>query len=166
MRITRTFTHGDSFQDMEMEQTFIWSEEERRTVPACVRNAVEAAVTIGHNHFATDVEYAFPLDRKGRPTLLEGTAVELPGVHVQRITVALRACWRDLEKSVATSIDGLTYAPDIDRTETKRPFLARMMLMDLLLHENPYGEMTAWKVRWRWSRKDFLQEILDLRSPA
>lgn len=178
MRIKRKFGYdgGNGFQDMTMEQTCEWSEDETRRIPACVRGAVEAAAVLGSRFFDEDVEYAFPLDAKGRPTLLEGAIETLPRFEERDIANALRAFWRDALKSVAKSFSHMKCAPDVDKTDVKRPFLTQLMLLDLLLHENPYHETRefegggVWKNSWHdrrdWTRKDFLKEVSDLRAPT
>lgn len=176
MRIKRTFGYegGNSFQDMTMEQTFEWSEEEQRRVPPCIRNAVEAAAVIGNHHFETDKEYGFPLDAKGRPTLLAGAIATVPDASI--IIAPLAAFWRDLVASVSKSFDGMKVSPDIDKTHVMRPFLARMMLLDMLLRENPYHEAqkfdgggtweNSWHRRREWTRRQFLDEVAALRAPT
>ncbi|HTK59812.1 MAG TPA: hypothetical protein VL283_01265 [Candidatus Baltobacteraceae bacterium] len=176
MRISRKFEHGDSFQDMSMEQTYRWTDDEMKRIPACVRNAVEAAATLGSRFFEEGVEYAFAIDAKGRPTLLDGTAEEFPYVHERRIDYPLKTFWRDLLQSASKSFAHMKSAPDIDKTDVKRPFLAQLMLLDILLHENPYHETRdfegggVWKNSWHdrrdWTRQRFLQEVSDLRSPT
>lgn len=177
MRITRKFGQdgGGSFQDMTMEQTFVWSDDEKERVPLCVRNAVEAAATLGSRFFDEDVEYVFAEDAKGRPTLLVGAIATIPATSAP-IHAPLQNFWRDLLKSVAKSFETLKVAPDVDRTDVKRPFLAQMMLLDMLLRENPFHVTRSfeggsdWKNSWHdrrtWTRRQFLDEVAALRSPT
>lgn len=178
MRIRRKFGYegGDSFQDMTMEQTYEWTAAEREMVPLCVRNAIEAAMVLGSRFFEEGVDYGFALDAKKRPTLLAGAVETLAPPGTLPIDAPLRSFWRDLLASVAKSFDAMKVAPDVDKADVKRPFLAQMMLLDLLLQENPYHETrtfeggavwaNSWHLRRDWSRKRFLDEVAELRAPT
>ncbi len=177
MRITRMFGQdgGIGLQDMTMEQTFIWHGHEEERVPLCVRNAIEAAATLGSRFFDENAAYAFAEDAKGRPTLLVGAIATVPGTATP-MHVPLWNFWRDLLKSAAKSFETLKLAPDVDKADVKRPFLAQMMLLDMLLRENPFHITRSfeggsdWKNSWHdrrtWTRKRFLEEVAALRSPT
>jgi hypothetical protein len=177
MRIRRKFAYegGESLQDMTMEQRYEWTERERTTVPLCVRNAIEAAAVLGSRFFGQDIDYGFALDAKERPTLIAGASAHPPPGTLP-IDAPLRSFWNDLLASDKSSFDAMKVAPDIDKTDVKRPFLAQMMLLDLLLRENPYHETRAsgdgvvwsnsWHLRRDWSRKRFLDEVAELRAPT